>query len=167
MHDIGGRTVRKVRNRDLGVVARLSPDIVILEIGTNDLSLLPPEVVGSEIEELVSLLRQTYHVKVVCVCLLTPRNRNPVFNTKRVIVNKYLTVVLEHMPNVFTWLHRGFARPSVTPFLRDDLVTTLVSSVTATVTQQLSALLPSPLTALPGISPRSLLLGMRFQARLF
>jgi lysophospholipase L1-like esterase len=121
MHGIGGRTFRKVRNHDLGVVARLSPDIVILEIGTNDLSLLPPEVVGSEIEELVYLLRQTYHVKVVCVCLLTQRNRNPVFNAKRVIVNKYLTVVLEHMPNVFTWLHQRFARPSVTPFLRDGV----------------------------------------------
>jgi lysophospholipase L1-like esterase len=81
MHGIGGRTFRKVRNHDLGVVARLSPDIVILEIGTNDLSLLPPEVMGSEIEELVYLLRQTYHVKVVCVYLLT-RNRNPVFNAK-------------------------------------------------------------------------------------
>jgi lysophospholipase L1-like esterase len=51
MHGIGGRTVNKVQNHDLGIVARLSPDIVILEIGTNDLSLLPPEVVGSEIEE--------------------------------------------------------------------------------------------------------------------
>jgi lysophospholipase L1-like esterase len=122
MHDIGGRTVRKMRNHDFGVVARLSPDIIVLEIGTNDLSLLPPEVVGSEIEELVSLLRQTtYHVKVVCVCLLTPRNRNPVFNAKRVIVNKYLTVVLEHMPNIFTWLHHGFAQPSVTLFLRDGV----------------------------------------------
>jgi hypothetical protein len=69
---------------------------------------LPPEVVGSEIEELVSLLQQTYHFKVVCVCLLTPRNRNPVFNAKRVIVNKYLTVVLEHMPNVFTLATSGF-----------------------------------------------------------
>jgi lysophospholipase L1-like esterase len=107
MHVIGGRTVNKVRNHDLGVVARLSPYIVILEIGTNDLSLLPAEVVGSEIEELVSLLQQTYHIKVVCVCLVTPRNCKPVFNAKRVIVNKYLTVVLEHMPNVFTWLHRG------------------------------------------------------------
>jgi hypothetical protein len=46
MHGIGGRTVRKVRNHDLGVVACLSPDIVILEIRTNDLSLLPPKVGG-------------------------------------------------------------------------------------------------------------------------
>jgi hypothetical protein len=107
MHGIGGRTVRKVRNHDLGVVVCLSPDIVILEIRTNDLSLLRhPRWVGSEIEELVSLLQQTYHVKVVCVCLVTLHNRNPVFNAKQVIVNKYLTIVLEHMLYVFTWLHR-------------------------------------------------------------
>ena len=86
-----------------------------------DLSLLPPEAVGSEIEELVSLLQQIYRVKVVCVCLVTPHNRNPVFNAKQVIVNKYLTVVLEHMPNVFTWLHQGFARPLATPFLQDGV----------------------------------------------
>ena len=66
-------------------------------------SFLPPEVVGSEIEEFVSQLQQAYRVKVVCVCLITPRHRNHVFNT-------YLTVVLEHMPNVFTWLHHGFAQ---------------------------------------------------------
>ena len=58
MHGIGGRTVTKLRIYDFGVVARLSPDIVILEIGTNDLCFLPPEVVGSEIEELVSQLQQ-------------------------------------------------------------------------------------------------------------
>jgi hypothetical protein len=46
---------------------------------------LPPEVVGCEIEELVSLSRQTYHVKVVCVCLLTPRNRNPVLTQNELL----------------------------------------------------------------------------------
>ena len=97
MHGIGGRTVTKLRKYDFGVVARLSPDIVILEIGTNDLSFLPPEVVGSEIEELVSQLQQAYRVKVVCVCLITPRHRNQVFNAKRL------------------------TQPSVTPFLRDGV----------------------------------------------
>ena len=96
MHGFGGRTVTKLRKYDFGVVARLSPDIVILEIGTNDLSFLPPEVVGSEIEELVSQLQQAYRVKVVCVCLTTPRHRNHFFNAKRLIMNNYLTVVLEH-----------------------------------------------------------------------
>ena len=102
MHGVGGHTVTKLRKYDFGVVARLSPDIVILEIGTNDLSFLPPEVVGSEIEELVSQLQQAYRVKVVCVCLITPRHRNHVFNAKRLILNNYLTVVLEHnkFPNI-------------------------------------------------------------------
>ena len=121
MDGIGDRTVTKLRKYDFGVVARLSPDIVILEIGTTDLSFLPPEVVGSEIEELVSQLQQAYRVKVVCVCLTTPRHCNHVFNAKRLILNNYLTVVLEHRPNVFTWLPRGFAQPSVTPFRRDGV----------------------------------------------
>ena len=120
MHGIGGRWVTKLLKYDFGVVARLSPDIVILEIGTNDLS-LPPEVVGSAIEELVSQLQQAYRVNVVCVCLITPRHRNHIFNAKRLILNNYLTVVLEHIPNVFTWLHHGFAQPSVTPFRLDGV----------------------------------------------
>ena len=118
LHGIGGRTVQKLRHHDLAVVSRLSPDIVVLEIGTNDLSSLPPEVVGSQIEEVVVLLRETYKVKVVCVCLVTPRWRNWHFNKTRLVLNNYLTVVLEHMP---LWLHRGFSQPSVTPFLRDGV----------------------------------------------
>ena len=78
-------------------------------------------MVGSEIEELVSQLKQAYRVKVVCVWLITPRHCNHVFNVKRLILNNYLTVVLEHMQNVFTWLYRNFAQPSVTPFRRDGV----------------------------------------------
>ncbi|CAB3977697.1 Hypothetical predicted protein [Paramuricea clavata] len=56
MHGVGGRTVPKLRKMDMGVVTRISPDIVILDIGTNDLALAQPEVVGSDIEELVRSL---------------------------------------------------------------------------------------------------------------
>lgn len=52
-HGTGGRTVAKLRAFDLSKVHSSSPDIIILEVGTNDLSHLPPEVVGSAIEELV------------------------------------------------------------------------------------------------------------------
>ena len=38
MHGVGGRTVPKLCQFDLHVVKRLSPDIIILEIGTNDLT---------------------------------------------------------------------------------------------------------------------------------
>ncbi len=87
MRGIGGRTVQKLRQHDLDEVSRLSPDIVLLEIGTNDLSYLRPEVVGSQIEELVVLLREIYMVKVVGVSLVTPRWRNQLFEQKRVILN--------------------------------------------------------------------------------
>ena len=60
MHGVGGRTVHKLENYDLHVVSRLCPDIVILEIGTNDLAVLPPEVVGSAIDVLVTTLLQRF-----------------------------------------------------------------------------------------------------------
>lgn len=53
---VGGRTVEKLRRYDLHVVRRLAPDVVILEVGTNDIPDVRLEVVGSSIEELVSSL---------------------------------------------------------------------------------------------------------------
>lgn len=73
LHGIGGGTVAKLRSFDLQVVTSISPDVVILEIGTNDLSLEPPEVVGSAIEELVRLLLDSFSVRVVGVCHVIPR----------------------------------------------------------------------------------------------
>ena len=60
----GGRTVAKTLQYDLPVVASFAPDIAILQLGTNDLSRLDPLVVGSSIEELVTILHDTYNVKV-------------------------------------------------------------------------------------------------------
>ena len=44
---MGGRTVKKLCLYDLGVVSALTPDVIILEIGT---IANRPEVVGSEIQ---------------------------------------------------------------------------------------------------------------------
>ena len=109
---IGGRTEKNHGiMAPIPVVSRLSSDIVVLEIGTNDLSSLSPEVVCSQIEELVVLLREAYKVKVVCVCLVTPRWRNRHFNITRLILNNYLMVVLEYILKVFSWPHRVFTQP--------------------------------------------------------
>ena len=53
LHGVGDRTVSKLRQFDLNILSRLRPLIVILEIGTNDLSHQRPEVVGSSIDDLV------------------------------------------------------------------------------------------------------------------
>ena len=62
MFGVGGRTVLKLGDHDLHILTCLAPDMVILEIGTNDLSQLGPEVVASEIEDFVSLLHDKLFV---------------------------------------------------------------------------------------------------------
>ena len=120
LHGVGGLTVARLR-RDLGMVSSLSPQVVILELGTNDLTRLRPEVAGSEIEELVCLLLDTFSVRVIGVCEVLPRVRAPFFNGAASILNQYLCGVLEPIPNVFCWRHRGFDNPSVHPYLPDGV----------------------------------------------
>ena len=62
---MGGRTLKTLRRYDLGAVSTLKPDVIILEIGTNDLVANRPEVAGSEIVDLVQLLLQSYSVRVM------------------------------------------------------------------------------------------------------
>ena len=100
--------------RDLRVVSSLSPKVVILKIGTNDLAGLRPEVTGSEIEELVRLLLDTYSVRVIGVCEVIPR-------VQAMVLSHYLRGVLDLIPNVFCWQHHGFRNPSVHPYLPDGV----------------------------------------------
>ena len=88
LNGVGGHTVRKLRQHDLGVVSSRNPAAVILEIGTNDLVDLRPEVVGSEIEELVRLLLESYSVRVIGVCEVLPRVQAPFFNAAASILNQ-------------------------------------------------------------------------------
>ena len=66
---VGGRTIDKVRRFDLTKVEHFKPDVVILQIGTNDLTRRrsSPASVGSAIEDLVCLLHNEYGVRLVCV----------------------------------------------------------------------------------------------------
>ena len=114
LHGVGGRTVKKLRLYDLGVVSALKPDAIILEIGTNDLVANRPEVVGSEIDDLVQLLLQLYSVRIIGV-------RAPFFNAVAPILNHYLTDVLELCPNFFSWRHTGFSNPTVSHYLPDGI----------------------------------------------
>ena len=69
-HGVGGKTVAKTLQYDLPVVVSFAPGtcIVILQLRTNDLFRLDPLVVGSSIEELVTILDDTYNVENICVC---------------------------------------------------------------------------------------------------
>ena len=83
----------------LGIVSSLSPQVVILEIGTNDLTRLRPEFTGSEIEELLRLLLDTFSVRLIGVCEVLPRARAPFFNDAALILNHYLGCLLYTSPS--------------------------------------------------------------------
>ena len=65
---VGGRTVTRIKPFDLVNVSHFAPDVVISEIGINDLCNKPPEMVGSQIDELVELSLNHFSVGVVGVC---------------------------------------------------------------------------------------------------
>ena len=90
-------------------------------MGTNDLAGLRPEVLGSEMEELVCLILHSYSVRVIGVCEVIPRVRAPFFNAAALVLNQYLRGVLDPIPNAFCWHHQGFSNPSIHPYLPDGV----------------------------------------------
>jgi len=108
-HGVGGSTVDKLNFFDLHVVGRLQPDIVILEVGSNDLCprVVKPETVGSKIETLVQHFHAHFSVKFIVVCqtitrAVCPRN-TPFYNDRVALLNQYLSVVLETLPFAEFW----------------------------------------------------------------
>ena len=53
LYGVGGRKVSDVQSRDLHIIESFAPDILILDIGTNDLNTGKPEVIGSAIDDLI------------------------------------------------------------------------------------------------------------------
>lgn len=84
IHGVGGCTVQMLKENDLHVVRDLAPDIVILEIGTNDLSHALPQTIGSQIDAFASKglfcpcdrglwCHPTWHFRAACYGILGPR----------------------------------------------------------------------------------------------
>ena len=66
-HGIGGRTVPKTVQNDLHLIKSFKCDIVILQLGSNDLTSETALCVGSSIDDFVRLLHDLYHVQVIYV----------------------------------------------------------------------------------------------------
>jgi len=125
LHGVGGRTVQTLQEDDLHVVRDLAPDIVILEIGTNDLTHTPPEIVGSNIDDLVRLLVRDFAVRAVGVCGVIPRGISVPhalsFWESASVLNQYVGVVLDDLSNVFCWSHAEFNSPRKGLYRRDGV----------------------------------------------
>ena len=60
------------------MVESFLPQIVILQLGSNDLVHADPLSVASAIEDLVTLLHDRFQVKRVCVCQTVYRESSPI-----------------------------------------------------------------------------------------
>ena len=84
------------------------PDIVILQLSSNDLITLSPLHVGSALDEFVHFLHEPCGVKLVCVCQTIRRFSAEAFNTKVSMLTRYLRVVLDPTLYAIFGGHRGF-----------------------------------------------------------
>ena len=81
-YGVSGRTVSRALELDLSVIESFHPDIVIMQLGSNDLRDSDPLHVGSAIDDFVRLLHDTFGVKVVSVCQTIMRQGAVVINHK-------------------------------------------------------------------------------------
>jgi len=72
LHGIGGLCITQLRHIISQKVGNLSPDAVLLEISTNNLGSISPEIVGSDIHDLVEYLHFSLGIKMVGVRLVIP-----------------------------------------------------------------------------------------------
>ena len=115
--------IAKVRKFDLGIIRRLSPDIIVLELGSNDLTKLPAQTVGSELETLVRYLHDEFNVKSIAVCQVIRRHspQCTAYNLKVTKLHLYLKAVLEPIPYCLYWKHRGFWNSRENIYLPDGV----------------------------------------------
>ena len=111
---MGGLTIAKVRQFDLGEVIRFRPDIVFLQIGTNELAQrgMSPLTVGSATEDFVRLLHDESGVRLICVGQTIRRDLVGNFNDNVRLLALWLKTVLEPLPFTIYWTQRGFWRAS-------------------------------------------------------
>jgi len=105
---------------------RHTPSVVILQLGENDLdSNSEPLVVASMIDEIVSLLQETYNVKIVMICELFPR-KSPSspparYEANRRQLNSLLTTLFEVREGVTFWRHRRIFNAETDIFTADGV----------------------------------------------
>ena len=122
-HGVGGRTIATFRKFDFHVVRQLVADVVILELGSNDLVEFSPQTVGSELESLVRKLYEIDSVQFVVEGQVLRRHTpNSVeYNCKAGKLHQYLKVVLEPLPFRYYWRHRGFWKSKSALYLPDGV----------------------------------------------
>lgn len=106
----------------LDLVWELSPDSVVIDLGSNDLcsSKTTTEEVVHSIVDLALRVSRIPGVRHVLVCSITPRLfMKPDFNHKVSKANRLLSNTLEGMSNVHFWQHRSMTKNHTRLFTHD------------------------------------------------
>ena len=124
---IGGRTIAQLRQSDLIVVDQFKPNIVILEIGSNDLCnpRLDPNFLATNLFQLVQMLHFTYKVSHIIISQVLPRRKlprmTPSYNTRVTQLTRLLQHLVRVTPFATLWFHPKFLRTRSSVFLRDGI----------------------------------------------
>lgn len=115
VHGVGGRTVQKLKRYDLNIVRNVKPKVVILEIGTNDLTMNSPESVATEIVTFCHMLHDHHNVKHVYIAQIIQRTRQPTasFNRDVQTCNDLLRSTTKGITYMDLWTHKGLNNPSI------------------------------------------------------
>ena len=117
LHGVGGRTVRQVYDLDLKRVERIHPDVILLQLGGNDISsCTSASDVLVRLERLITVLRQKCPDSTIIVASIFCRRRprglsSRSYDRKKKRVNKFLLRkfgAFEQGKTVFFFSHRFF-----------------------------------------------------------
>jgi len=124
-HGIGGRTIEKINLFDRAIISSIKPDILLLEIGSNDLCPVysKPKTVASDILQFVKSYHDDLHVKIIIVCQICKRSKSPhaKYNDNVSAANNYLKLALSKTEYAIFWRHRGLSNPTGNIFARDGI----------------------------------------------
>lgn len=109
----------------LHTIQTIHPDIVFLEIGSNDLCdpNLEPRILAQNVISLARFIHIGYNVQCVVIGSILPRVGSTwrSYNTRVIVTNEYLREFSIPEVGLYFWRHRGFTDCSVNPFSGDGV----------------------------------------------
>lgn len=126
-YGVGGRTVHRLHTSNLHVVSSFQPHLVILEIGSNDLSNphIPVPLLAANILQLNQNLHYNFNVAHIILMGVCERNHPPLtqppYNVKAHQLNHTMLQMIKPIPFVSFWFHRRLTRYNFSFLLPDGV----------------------------------------------